>query len=190
MRVLKNNRNYWKEFYKNKHINLPSDFANYTVNSIDFLTENVSIVDIGCGNCRDSKLLAAYSTDVTAVDYSAWNPSGEYKFIQSDIEDYIKKPCKHDIVYSRFFFHSISDKLIDKILRWTKEGLFAEFRVKGDKPILYTKHKRNFIDSNKFLQKLLELNYEILAFHVGRGLAKYKSEDPLVCRVIARKRKK
>lgn len=182
------NKEYWKNFYERKGtIKTPSSFAHFFVNSFEFLTPDVSIVDLGCGNCRDTRLIALYSNNVTGVDYSSWAPDVGYKFVQSDIEKYIKNPCSHDIVYSRFFFHSISDKTIDKILKWTKDALVAEFRVIGDKPTLYTNHKRNLIDSEAFLKKLIKMNYKVLFFQVGSGLAQYKNEDPLVCRVIATK---
>ena len=63
----------------------------------------------------------------------------------------------------------------------------AECRAKGDKPKIFKNHKRNFIDGDVLLNLLHKQNFKILFFKVSKNLAKYKGEDPLIIRVIAKR---
>ena len=102
----------------------------------------------------------------------------------------IKEYEPADVIYSRFLLHAVSNKEIIKLIKWSKNYFIAEFRIVGDEPVIYQDHKRNLINLGWLINKLLENNFEILKLKVGRGMAKYKNEDPLVARVYARKIKK
>jgi hypothetical protein len=172
--------NYWQSFYKKEKVYPPTDFAKSFTEKY-----NLSLVELGCGNGRDSHYLANLFKSVIACDYACW-PIG-YKnltFIKEDLSQTLKRKCP-DVVYSRFFLHCLTNDEIVKILKWTKRFFVAEFRIKGDKPKLY-KHKRNLIDQSWFIKQLYDLGFEY-NITVGRGLAKFKTEDPLIMRVYAEK---
>lgn len=184
------NKQHWDNFYKKGKAPLqPTEFAKFC---LKYIRPKSILIDVGCGNGRDTiyfskqkKISYAIGID-EAIENKA--KKGLYfegkNFTEFDIFN-----C--DYVYSRFFIHSIDTFHIIRFLeKITYKGqiLMSEFRVKGDEPKLYKDHKRNLVDSDWFLQLLISNNFEILYFEKGKGMAKYKTEDPLVIRVIAKKK--
>ena len=49
-----------------------------------------------------------------------------------------------------------------------------------------TDHYRRFINKDIFLNFLLKKNFKIIKIIEKKGLAKYKKDNPVVCRLIAR----
>jgi len=178
---------YWEERYKNNKLPTePSEFAKFCGS---FLREKRSIIDLGCGNGRDSYYFGEIGHQVFGVDQAIKNEENEnVNFDKISIDGLMSFDCHFDVVYSRFFLHSIFDEQILNIIKWSKRWFVAEFRSDGDKPVEYTDHSRNYIDGNWILQELINNGYKILYFRKGRGMAEYKSEDPLVIRVIAIKK--
>jgi len=178
------NREYWVNFYKKFKIYFPTDFAKFCLR---FIPKEATILDIGCGNGRDSYFFAKKGFEVIGIDY-AYRPKSRRNafFIKIDFKDFIAVYNNQDVVYTRFFIHSISNEEIDVLLKWVKGLFLTEFRSKDDEPTLY-KHPRNLIDEKRFLRKLLKLNYDILYYEKGKGLAKFKNEDPIVVRIVAKR---
>jgi hypothetical protein len=92
-----------------------------------------------------------------------------------------------DVVYSRFFLHSISNDEITEIVKLTRGYFCAEARAIGDQPVVYPEHDRNYIDGEWLRNTLIENGFEIEHYEVARGLAPYKDEDPLLVRIIAKR---
>lgn len=180
--------NYWKDFYskKIKDINKPSSFALWFMKNAKLFEISLSkfIYDIGCGNGRDSKYFIRKGFDVISIDVNS-----KYGLVE-DVIQFMSRKLKAGIFYSRFFLHSISDiEILDFINMIPKKSWFvAEYRVIGDKPVVYKGHKRNFIDQNWLLTVLIQKGYEIRFSQVSRDLAVYKNENPLIGRVIAYKK--
>ena len=96
------------------------------------------------------------------------------------------------IFYSRFFQHSISEKeenyQINKIKSFVKKGdiLYFEFRLDLDAKTIkeFGEHFRRYQSFDHFISKfdfnIFKLSY---SYH-GRGVARYKHEDPYVGRFI------
>lgn len=175
-----NLQSYWQEFYKREEApSQPSEFAK------TILKKDADCFELGGGNGRDSYYLGNVFNKVVAFDYATTNKDkGNVAFVNADLETILKKDCAK-VVYSRFFLHCLANEQIIAILDWTKEYFFAEFRIKGDNPVIY-KHERNLVDLPWLVDLLLKKNFEF-TLKVGRGLAKYKEEDPLVARVYAKK---
>ena len=177
---------YWKQFYKQKHIYQPSSFAKFCLNYIPKIS---NIIEFGCGNGRDTYFFGNEGSKITGIDF-ACQPKrcGNINFIKSDITKYLDNTKNtFGIVYTRFFLHSIKDETIDKLLKWSKGLFLAEFRAKEDIPILYPNHYRNKIDGNKFLIKMIKHNFKILYYSKSKNVAKFKIENPLIIRIIAKK---
>ena len=174
--------NYWDSFYINFRENKPSDFAKF-VFDLNIIDKNDKIIDIGCGTGRDTKFFQRHF-DASGIDCAEIS---DFKYIKSDISDVIKDKCLYDVVYSRFFFHSITPELTQKIIEWSKKWLVAEFRVKEDVPTLFVNHKRYLVDPDWF-KSVLERTHDIQYFEISRGWSKYKNEDPILARVIAKRR--
>lgn len=183
------NNNYWKKFYNKKEApNEPSSFARFC---IDYIGSKDFVLDIGCGNGRDTRFLARYSDVVVGIDKATDSEDGDnYFFSKNDFkETEIINSEQVNIYYTRFFLHSIPDEdilfLLDKI---NKEGiLMIECRAKEDTPLLYTDHERNLIDYDWLLFELENRHFKIIHKEKNKGLAIYKEEDPCVIRIIAKK---
>lgn len=176
---------YWDNFYKNFKEEKPSDFARFIFES-EIIGKNDWILDIGCGNGRDAIFFKRFYKNVFGVD-SADLDIIEFECFKSDIQEFIKKSCCFDVVYSRFFFHSIPPELTQKIIEWNKNWIVAEFRVKEDIPLLFKDHERYLVDAEWF-KAMLEKTHDIHYFQISKGWSKYMGEDPLLARVIAKRR--
>lgn len=178
--------NYWDKFYLNFNETEPSSFAKWCVYN-NKLNLNHSVVDFGCGNGRDTKYISKYCKTILGIDCASI-PVIDFNFLKCDVSEYIDKYCcEYDVLYSRFFFHSIEPKIMYDIIKWNKNILLAEFRVQEDVPILFNGHKRYLVDEKKIFNVLSEY-YNIEIFSVSRGVSIYKEEDPLVARVFAYKK--
>lgn len=165
----------WKEFYlKEKLPTSPSDFAQFC---LGYMKENPTVVDIGCGNGRDSEYFREWF-DVNGVDPN----SKEGNF--THIKDYA---ITEDVVYSRFFLHTITPDEVKDIIRRTPNTFMAECRAIGDEPTVYTDHDRYFVDPEWLKQTLIENGFNVVYFYVGRNVAVYKGENPLCLRIIAKR---
>lgn len=179
--------NYWRDFYSknNKDINKPSSFALWFIKNAKLfeISLSKSIYDIGCGNGRDSQYFMKEGLDIVSTDVNSDYGYGE------DVIQFMGRKLRAGTFYSRFFLHSIEDIVILDFIKMIPKGSFfvAEYRVKGDKPKIYTNHKRNFIDQDWLLTVLIREGYEIKFSQVSKDLAPFKNENPLIGRVVAKK---
>ena len=199
---------YWNKYYKLKRSPLsPSSFAKYCEKM--YLKKNKKLLEIGCGNARDS-LFFNKKMNVTAIDKSDTiiskniSLNSKINFICLDIN---KKKFfslgKFEFIYARFFLHSINERLQNKLFNNIKNLchkkktlLMLEFRTikdplyqKGKKLSKYeriTDHYRRFINKDIFLNFLLKKKFKKIKIIEKKGLAKYKKDNPVVCRLIAR----
>ena len=171
-------KNYWNKYYKLKKTPLASSsFAKYCWKN--YLKKNKSLLEIGCGNGRDSFFFYKKGMRVTAIDKS--NPiikkniqrNRKINFIDMDITSKkLYSIGKFDYIYARFL-HAINSKSqnnlfknIKKLCSNKKSIMMFEFRtikdplfLKGKKISKYerlTDHYRRFIDKDilcKYLAK-------------------------------------
>ena len=200
--------NHWDEYYKKDNIpDYPSPFAEYVAN---ILSNQQTILEVGCGNGRDAKFLASQGHLVTGLDRSGEAielckklysvESLEFFFgTITDIEKINKK--KYDLIYSRFVIHAMSLNEEIKTLNMShkllnKDGqFFVECRSindplsrKGD--ILSNTeriegHYRRFIILEEFKQRLVQVGFKIIKTIESNGLAKFGKDDPVVIRIHA-----
>ena len=208
-----NDKNYWSEYYlKNNKPTDPSDFAKFILSKVD---KNKTLIELGCGNGRDSVFFSKYDFNVIGVD----QVENEVNFLN---ENYAKdnltfvcddfsnlknsdneliKTSDFDYVYSRFTFHSINEKKEDRTLDWIRDNLrgglfFLEARSIND-PMFklgknlshnenFTNHYRRYMNLDVFCDKLESRNFEILYKIEDKDLAPHKDENPYVVRIIAK----
>ena len=200
--------NHWDEYYKKDNIpDYPSPFAEYVAN---ILSNQQTILEVGCGNGRDAKFLASQGHLVTGLDRSGEAielckklysvESLEFFFgTITDIEKINKK--KYDLIYSRFVIHAMSLNEEIKTLNMSHKLLnkygqfFVECRsindplsCKGD--ILSNTeriegHYRRFIILEEFKQRLVQVGFKIIKTIESNGLAKFGKDDPVVIRIHA-----
>lgn len=166
---------YWEEFYKSPHTLEPSPFA------IDCNFSGKKILDLGCGNGRDT-LYFAKNNEVIGIDKIA---SVGNNFSEETIEKFIEKEMRVDVLYCRFLFHTINHQLQGKILQWGKAyagRVYIECRSdKGTVPDY--SHYRRLINSDELIRECLDNNYKIEYFIEDTGLAKIETEDPVIIRL-------
>lgn len=178
----------WIEFYKKKEA--PDGPSSFCLFFLDKKIAGETVADVGCGNGRDTLALAKRYKKVIGIDPNCVEDDevGSVKFIKKSLMESKKQLKNIDIVYSRFFLHSIQNNEIVDLVKTTNKYFVAEARALGDKPILYPEHKRNYINTDWLLEVLTKNEFEILFFQKSKGLAIYKNEDPLVFRIIAKRK--
>lgn len=203
-----NDKAYWKKYYET-HPNPvePSTFAKFTSG---FMNSSKSLIELGCGNGRDSVFFARNNIYVTAVDqiesemdylnkkYSLYNLD-----FQADDFTNLSLETEYDYVYSRFTMHSIREEQESKVFEWISNQLahqglfFLEVRSINDpmfrkgeqisKNENITTHYRRYLDLNETITKLKKLGLKIIYKLESQGLAKYKNDDPMLIRIVAKK---
>ena len=201
---------YWEHFYDEKAAGEdPTLFAKYFAEK--YMSQGQCILELGCGNGRDSHYFAKRGLNVTGLDQCANEIARlraqccceRLRFVACDM---IKFPQgQYHAIYSRFSLHAVPETtenmLLERITQAiTKEGLLA-IEVRSTKDELYgigtpsgrnaffTTHYRRFIDFQEIQTKLVSYNFELVEANEARGLAPYHNEDPVVIRIIARRAK-
>lgn len=205
---------HWDEFYAGrktgKHApRYPSQFAAFAVNELMGID---TLIEFGCGNGRDSEFFGRYGLRVLAMDASAVaiencvatcaTPNAEYRQVDvaeagPHVADYLdsrKEP--HPVaVYARFFLHAITreeqSEFLDMLAEQLPPGslILLEYRTTGDQDERkeFGKHFRRFLDHSKLLDSLASRGFAVEYEIENRGLAKYRNEDAMVGRCVARK---
>lgn len=203
-----NDKEYWRKYYKKNYSPYKeSDFAKFV---LQFLEKEKYLLELGCGNGRDSIFFSKNLINVLAVD----QVSDEINFLNSNFSnERIKFICddftnleildNFDYIYSRFTIHSITESEEDRVLKWVfkhlyKNGLFfIESRSIND--IMYnngtklsinenfTDHYRRYMNKDKFISKLEHIGFKIRYSIEDKGLAVSEKEDPFIVRIIAEK---
>lgn len=209
---------YWDSFYAKHIGLLdapryPSQFAAFVANELANQANCGMVIEFGCGNGRDSEFFANCGFNVVAMDASgsaikaciASARGTRVKYLQKDVSearecivDVIKRGVNLPVIaiYARFFLHAITEKeqsqFIEMLGTELPSGAFAFFEYRTDGDELDRKefgnHYRRFQPHKLVLQALESSGFEVEYEIEGKGLAKYKSEDALVGRCIARKR--
>eukprot|EP00580_Thalassiosira_gravida_P003061 CAMPEP_0201603714 /NCGR_PEP_ID=MMETSP0492-20130828/4069_1 /ASSEMBLY_ACC=CAM_ASM_000837 /TAXON_ID=420259 /ORGANISM="Thalassiosira gravida, Strain GMp14c1" /LENGTH=233 /DNA_ID=CAMNT_0048067559 /DNA_START=208 /DNA_END=909 /DNA_ORIENTATION=- len=206
-------KDYWNNFYSRFNISHPSQFCVMTAIEAD---RSCPIVEFGCGNARDSIYFATHGYKVYACDLSkdAIEKNAEknssidgldFEVVDASAEDQVRAVVEkartasgaaNVTVYTRFFLHSIDQTQENKFLAALAEvlgagdKLYFEYRCSMDEKLdkVHGKeHYRRYVDTPAMLEGLTKLGFAVEYEMTGRGMAKYKVEDPFVSRVILRK---
>jgi len=210
------NSQYWDAFYKQNRGHLPSQFCVSVLTDHDPESAIVELGS-GNGRdshyfASQGRITAAMDISEQAIksceSYAAEAAIRHSTFMQGDITNQsdlaalinaarTKIADKPITFYSRFVMHALNDEQEQDFLGHlsnevnTGEQVFFEFRSKEDAELKKTfgGHYRRFIDTDAFVSQLTQdlgfaLDYRV----TGHGMAKYKDEDPVVSRVIVRKR--
>ncbi len=202
---------YWNQYYKQglKEIQQPSDFAKF---ALSYMQNGGKLMDVGCGNGRDSLYFAANGLDVVGVDASEEAISRlKEKGAQNTLfvcDDFVTcrslYQMQYDYFYSRWTIHAITEKQEEELLlnisnSIKKDGLlFIEVRSVNDylygkgtevgkDSFQYNDHFRRFIRKEILQKKLENLGFDIEYSKEGNDFSKTVSSDPTLIRMIARK---
>ena len=207
------NKTYWNNFYKSPHKNQESNFAHFCFEKIQHL-KSLSLIDLGCGNGRDSiffnsKKIPILGLDLSEITIEKLNNLSldNSRFISCDfakienitkeINDFTKNMTK--VFYSRFSIHCLNQDTQNILFEWIKKNMnendlfFIESRTTKDELFkvgieseegYFTDHYRRFIDYEKFHSYANNMGFRVDFQTTGKGFAKYKNEDPEVMRLI------
>jgi len=210
------NSQYWDAFYKQNRGHLPSQFCVSVLTDTDPDSAIVELGS-GNGRdshyfASQGRITAAMDISEQAIrsceSYAAEASIRHSTFLQGDITNpkdlsalinaaRSQTDGRPITFYSRFVMHALNDKQEQEFLGHlageveTGEQVFFEFRSKEDAELKKTfgGHYRRFIDTDDFVSQLIDtLGFALEYRHTGVGMAKYKDEDPVVSRVIVRKK--
>lgn len=202
---------YWDEYYQDGGPDCePSLFARFVEPR---LSRESYMADLGCGNGRDSFFFAEQGHKVVSVDLSgqaiALIQRKQCSAISAFRDNFVSflegQEAAFDALYSRFSIHAINrdeqEKLIGSAYKSIrKNGLFFiearsvldELYGKGSRmdkdTYFYNGHTRRFIRAEELSKSLIREHFEIIFSREQRGFAPFGNDDPIVLRVIARKR--
>jgi len=203
---------HWEAFYRSAGgVPQPSPFAVEVARSR--LNGRSRMLDVGCGNGRDSAYFAQLEHEVYAVDTSRAAielcrkryQHLPIEFRQGTAEAIAASPGRpdFDVVYCRFVLHAMTEQEEATFCRASRGllvpggRLFLECRSINDplsrlgEVISPTErihgHYRRFVVMDDLLQRLEALGLEVVSKVESKGLAVFNDEDPVVIRVEARK---
>ena len=205
-----NNTDYWDQYYRNQLCSTqPSPFAQYVATLVE---PGKALIDLGCGNGRDSLFFAGQGMQVVAIDLSRSaidqlnrQPVENARFLCGDfIASDIHQPDSYDYAYSRFTIHAINQKqetmLLQTMFRALKPGgkFFIEVRSVNDplygkgkaverNAFFYDNHYRRFIVRDELAKNLESCGFRVEYVKEQTGFAPYGNDDPPVIRVVAAK---
>lgn len=201
---------YWNKYYsqatKRAAPAIPSQFAAFV--ATEFKQDAPLIVDLGCGNGRDTRFFAHSGFSAVGIDASREAISGcqamaadseGLSFMCASLDDSSvpsevnalasEKPV---LLYARFFLHAISDAdecqffELAKSICGARGTIAVEFRTDKDEALskVTDTHYRRFINPVSFVERAHAKGYSTRYFVEGFGYAKFKNDDAHVARVL------
>lgn len=202
---------YWEDFYATKAAKVPDEPSSFAQWVLEREPRPTSLLDIGSGTGRDSVWLASQGMDVLGCDYShiavnyatrrASDKGSPASFRVLDLYDLrqmlsagalLARDRDVDAVYARFLVHALEDsgrrnlwRFARSVLSRTKGRIYLEFRTEPTEHE-FGEHYRHFVQPELVCSELEAYGFGIEHCENRHGLAVYGSEDPRVCRIIAR----
>lgn len=195
---------YWSKYYE-KHTQpfSPSSFSRFV---LTYLNKGDSLIDLGCGNGRDSIFFAENGVNTTGFDQcqiviDELNSLGHenLKCVCGNFEGLNNEEHAVDHAYSRFSLHAVNAETEENILEWVSNNTSGHFfiEVRSDADELLNKetdHFRRFLNFEKLLSKLINYGFNICYAEKSRGFSsydkrfgvEYNEADPILIRVVCK----
>jgi SAM-dependent methyltransferase len=203
---------YWSAFYS--EATAPAEPSAFAHSVADRWPDLPVVIDIGCGNGRDSLFFITQRRKVAGLDscpeaIAACGQQSERlpgfapdqgRFVAGSATDrqsweaIAGADSGPVLIYARFLFHAVPDAAEAAILDLAADllarrggALCAEFRTPRDEALakVMPEHYRRFVDPDAFCARLEARGLRMVERHEGQGLAVYKGEDAYVARVHA-----
>lgn len=205
---------YWDDYYSARPLLrsvLPSQFAAFVAGELGTSAE--AVLDVGCGDGRDSLFLAGLGYRVVGLDASAEavalcerrrrtvaaEIAERSTFVRAGVGEAALESAtgllesSHRIaVYARFFLHAIDEAGEDALLQYAAglgdrlAVLAVEFRTRRDalQPKVTPDHYRRFISPPTVLERASSHGLSAEYFVEGFGYAKHGPDDAHVARIL------
>ena len=214
---LRNNRKnlrYWGDFYRSRRSErvptTPTPFATWVADRLD---ERQHVLDVGCGNGRDSVLFAERGHRVTGLDGTILARRLTRRLAaQHAVRVGAKELNLNDLfstltsgarlarlerppqIYARFLLDAVEADTRSNFFRWAqmiqrRGGLtFLEFRTwQGTvRARAFPFHYRTLLDPGRVVAEIERYGGTVVHREEGRGLAAFENEDPRICRLVVR----
>lgn len=207
----KRDTEYWNAYYQsNPDINEPSLFAQKIGRK---LSKNKTVLELGCGNGRDSIYFSKLGLNVTAIDASdkvikKLKQENDEENICFVCDDFVSSAAifsgQYDYVYARFSLHAINEKQetevlhnVHKVLKQTgrffvevrsvNDELYGQGEKVGKNAYIFDGHFRRFIEMDQLVKKMKDIGFEIYSAMEKRGFAPFGDSDPPIIRIEAGK---
>lgn len=204
---------YWNDYYRSVEATAtePSKFAK---DILKYLQSGKKMLELGCGNGRDTIFFADNGMNVTGIDASnfaitALSERYENKNLHFICDDFVSSKIlfeeKFDYCYARFVLHAITGEQEEILLRnignVLNEGgiFFIEARTihddiygKGTRvgrhEFLYNNHYRRFIDAKEIEKNIKNSGvFKILYMEEGKDFAPTENSNPTLLRIIVKR---
>ena len=202
---------YWNDFYQKRFsLSEPTNFARAI---LPYLKPGKKLVDIGCGNGRDSlyfyqnglHVLGIDASDVAISQLKKKEQAGRLEFLCGDFTCLPTEIGSYDYFYSRFTLHAISQEQSDMLLvhagRILKDGgsIWIEVRSVNDdlygcgvslggNAFFYNDHYRRFIEKDTLKTELERFGFLVKYIEESRDFAPFQEEKPVIIRAVGIKK--
>ena len=201
---------YWNKYYEKKRaeISEPSAFALFCALQ---MKHGKMLIDLGCGNGRDSFYFCKKRLKVTAVDSSqtaidAIESMGLPLFaVCNDFINTKALDCiDYDYAYARWAIHSISQKQQDELLprvfcslnrgglffieaRTINDAKYGDGVPIGENEFFFDNHYRRFVVPDIFLSQMKEVGFSICYSEESDRFSVMRDDSPTLLRVVGLK---
>lgn len=204
---------YWNHYYKEeKAPEEASLFAKWIMEH--YVISGKNLLELGCGNGRDSIFFLKKGLNITAIDASGevieklsrrYQQEGNICFI---CDDFVCSSAvfsgQYDYVYSRFSLHAINkeqeEEVIKNVYKVLKLGgyFFIEVRSVDDElygkgelvaedAYIYNGHYRRFIRLEVLKTALENAGFNVVYAKEDVNLAPYAGSNPPIIRIVSKK---
>jgi SAM-dependent methyltransferase len=206
---LREERDQWGTFYTRHGEELPSEPSPFAAWALE-RTEGNLVLDVGCGNGRDTEYFARSGRRAVGFDVtgrlvrarraaSRGNPEVTYHQLNlASLRETLVAAARATRrrrdrdVYARFLLHNLSAVSEDHFWRFCSmvlrggERCVVEFRTTedADLPKHFDQPRRRYLDPDEVAGRARAHGGHEVQRLVGRGLAVFEAEDPHVCRLV------
>ena len=177
------------------------------------LTPAKNILELGCGNGRDSLDFLGLGLNVVAIDSSDGVIAQlKEKYEENNIyficDDFVSSSAifsgQYDYVYSRFTLHAITEEQETEVLhnvykvlkknglffievRSVNDELYGQGEKVGENSYIFDGHFRRFIKMKALVNKMKLIGFEMVSAVEKRGFAPFQGSNPPIIRIIAKR---
>lgn len=202
---------HWDNYYRGAR-NAPAPPSSFALAVASRLPPHSHVLEVGCGNGRDTVHLADSGNQVVGIDASSaaielcrrTHSDSPAEFVPGLLADHADEWLdRFDVLYTRFVLHAMTDA--EEVALWADASrvvradgqLAIECRSIND-PLARTGevlspteriagHYRRFIVLEDLEARLRDAGFALEEAIEAQGLAVYKDDDPVVIRAFARR---
>jgi SAM-dependent methyltransferase len=212
---IRDERDRWNDFYRGRRDEIPtevSDFAQWARDRWGAAAQPPQqVIDLGCGNGRDSVYFADDGTHVVGADFSAVGlrqarahakaTMASVDFVEwnlNSLRETFARAARlaHDpgprVVYARMLVDALPEHARPQFWQATRMLLagggqcFLEFRTESDRSTRkkFGRHYRRFLNPDLVAAEAARIGARVVERVEGRGLAVLDHENPHMCRLV------